>query len=112
MSNQPTDDVWILYDTGSLAKVCPRGFQEELGMRKEWSPFEAATGNALTLGGAREVPVEIADANVSFGFGVANLTKRSRSAEGLLQAVYTCDLQDWWVLRRHSQRSDDRERIG
>ena len=35
VGEQPTDDVWILYDTGSAVTVCPHGFQGELGTRND-----------------------------------------------------------------------------
>ena len=78
VDEQPTVDVWILHDTGSAVTVCPPGFQGG-------SRCEAAAENAVTLGGAREVPVEIAETNFSFGFGVANATKPIVSGESLFQ---------------------------
>ena len=50
---------------------------------------EAATRNAGTLGGAREVPVSIADTNFSFRFRVASVTKPNVSVEGLFQTDST-----------------------
>ena len=87
VDEQPTDDVRIMYDTSSAVTVCPHGFQEELGTRNDngGPRCEAATANAVILGGAREVPVDIADTNFSFRFRVANVTKLSVSAEGLFQ---------------------------
>ena len=72
VAEQPTDDVWILYDTGLAVTVCPHGFQEEHVTRIDSGGprCEAATGNAVTLGGARDVPVDIADTNFSFGSGL------------------------------------------
>ena len=58
MNEQTTDDGWVLYDAGSAVTVCPHGFQEELDTRHENGRprCEAATGNAVILGGegARE----------------------------------------------------------
>ena len=44
-------------DTGSVVMGCPFGFPEEVGTRDEngGPRCEAATGNVVTLGGAREV---------------------------------------------------------
>ena len=101
-----TADVWILYDNGSAATVCPHGFQEELGAMKRGPRCEAATGNAATLGGAREVPVEISETYFSFRFRVAKVTKPIVSAEGLFQAGCTTNLQDWrWFVIAHSGKT-------
>ena len=43
-------------------------------------------GNAVNLGGVREVLAEISDTNFSFWFRVVNVTKPIVSAEGLFQA--------------------------
>ena len=45
------------------------------------------------------MPVEVADTNSSFRFRVASVTKPIVLVEGLFQAVHSCDLQDWRVLR-------------
>ena len=73
----PTDDVWILYGKVSAVTVCLRRFQEEPGTRNDHggSRCEAATRNAETLGGAREVPVAIADTNFRFRFSVAQTNR-------------------------------------
>ena len=42
-------------------------------------------GNAVNLGGVREVLAEISDTNFSFWFRVVNVTKPIVSAEGLFQ---------------------------
>ena len=54
VAEQPTDDVWILYDTGLAVTNCPHGFQEEHGTRSDSGGprCEAATRNVVTLGGA------------------------------------------------------------
>ena len=86
IDERPTDDVRILYDTGSAVTVCPHGFQEEFDAKNDngGPRGEAATVNAVTLRGAREVLVEIADTNFRFRFRVANVTKPVASAEGFL----------------------------
>ena len=86
-----TDDVWILYDTGSAVTVCLHRFQEELGTQNDNGGLrcEVATENAKTPKGSREVPVEISDTNFSFRFRVATVTKPVVSAEGLSQARCT-----------------------
>ena len=35
VDEQSTDDVWILYGTGSAVTVCSHGFQGELGTRND-----------------------------------------------------------------------------
>ena len=51
IGERPTDDVWMLHDTGSGVTVCPHGFQEEPGTKNDsgGSRCEAAMGNAVTL---------------------------------------------------------------
>ena len=91
IDEQQTEDVWILYDTGSssnsLSSWVPGGF--DTGNDNGEPRCEAATKNAVTLGGAREVPMDISDTNFSFRFRVANVTKPIVSAEGLFQAGCT-----------------------
>ena len=91
IDEQPTADVWILYDTGSAVTACPHGFQDEHGNRNDNGGLRcvAVTWNTVTLGGAREVPVEISDTNFSFHFRVASVTKPIVSAEGLFHSGCT-----------------------
>ena len=67
---------------------------------------EAATRNAGTLGGAREVPVVIADTNFSFRFRVASVTKPNVSVEGLFQTDSTAVI---FKTARRSRCIDDRD---
>ena len=86
---RPTDDVWVLYDIGSSVTVCPHAFQEDFGTKndKGGPRCEGATEHAVTLGGAREVLVEISENELQVRLNVANVTKPIVSAEALFQAL-------------------------
>ena len=105
IDEQPTDDVWILYDTGSAVTVCPHGFQQELGTKNDngGPRCEAATGNAVT--------VEISDTYFSFWFRVSSVTKPIVLGEGLFQAgcIITPSGQ---TIKLHRRQRESRSSTG
>ena len=71
--------------------MCPSEFQEDMGTEVDATGprRKAATGIAVTLGGAREILVVIADTRFSFKFRIASVTKPLASADGFHQVGCT-----------------------
>ena len=97
VNEQTTDDVWILYDTGSAVTVCPHGFEEALGTRNDTGGprCDAATRSAVTLGGRQggargdrgyklQLSVQSGERHQTYRVGCRTLPSK----------MYNCEIQD------------------